>query len=215
MIHFSDSGAPWEKNHMEALFSGARHKGIYSLALSQNRSRSAFIVEFLMSDDKIPMKFMIDSGKMIFPGLFDSLGSGWLWLFKESATGALKKDCESGEGYKFYSYLDGSISGPVAHTSIHLGGDVSYPQYFISVEQHTKLMRIPIVGLSKSHDEKYPNFMGSLKKQGLINEIAFSLLNNPEDVRRFLPEFDSPELERADHRRSGLESYRGSGGRQN
>lgn len=107
-----------------------------------------------------------------------------MWLFKESCTGALKTDCENGEGYKFYSYLDGSIAGPIAHTSIYLGEDKSDPQYFIAVEQHDKLVSIPIVGLSHSHDDKYPNFLGSLKKQGLIGEIAFSVLNNPIDVSK-------------------------------
>lgn len=55
-------------------------------------------------------------------------------------------------------------------------------------------MHIPIVGLSSTHDDKYPNFLGGLKKQGLISEIAFSLLNNPVDVIDFLMWLDSLEL---------------------
>jgi hypothetical protein len=58
---------------------------------------------------------------------FDFLGSGWLWINREDCTGDLEKDCNNGEGSKFYSYYDGSISGPVAHTSITLGEDVSDP----------------------------------------------------------------------------------------
>ena len=34
MIHFSDSGAPWELSHKQELFPSAPHKGIYTLALS-------------------------------------------------------------------------------------------------------------------------------------------------------------------------------------
>lgn len=80
------------------------------------------------------------------------LGSGWLWIFDSDCKGELKKDCEKGQGYKFYSYYDGSIAGPIASTSITLGSDVSKPQYMIVVEQHTELMNRPILGLSKSHD---------------------------------------------------------------
>lgn len=53
----------------------------------------------------------------------------------------------------------------------------------IVVKQHSSLMQTPILGLSKSLDPDYPNFMESLKEQGLVDEIAFSLLNNPIDVR--------------------------------
>jgi hypothetical protein len=55
------------------------------------------------------------------------LGSGWLWFFKEDCQGELKKDCDAAEGYKNYSYYDGSISGPVATTSVILDGIVSNP----------------------------------------------------------------------------------------
>ena len=39
-----------------------------------------------------------------------------------------------------------------------------------------------IVGLSISHDSTYNNFMGTLKENGVIDEIAFSLFRNPITV---------------------------------
>ena len=78
---------------------------------------------------------MIDTGKNSLTRVFlIILGSGWLWVFKDDCQGALKADCDNGQGYKFYSYYDGSIAGPIANTSISLGNDVSKPQYFIVVE---------------------------------------------------------------------------------
>ena len=42
-----------------------------------------------------------------------------------------------------------------------------------------------IVGLSTSHDSVYDNFMGTLKKNNVIDEVAFSLLRNPVTVRKY------------------------------
>lgn len=68
MIHYSNSGASWEKSYkksfVEELFPSPAHKGVFALALSQSRNRTAFMAELIMSSDKIPMKFMIDSGRL-------------------------------------------------------------------------------------------------------------------------------------------------------
>lgn len=55
---------------------------------------------------------------------------------------------------------------------------------FLVVDSYTTLMNKRILGLSNSGIGSHTNFMQGLKKNGLISEIAFSFLKNPNTVKK-------------------------------
>ena len=109
-----------------------------------------------------------------------------MWIKSDDCDkGSLKDECKGATGQVYYSYYDGSISGPVMKTTVWFDKVKSVDNYILVAKTRTSLMDNRIVGLSHTHSE-YPNFMGSLKKNGIIDEIAFSLFYNPLSVIFFL-----------------------------
>ena len=95
---------------------------------------------------------------------------------------------EAGEEV-YYSYYDGSISGPVAKINIWLDDNTkSEGHHLIIATKRTDLMTKRILGLSQSHSD-YSNFMGTLKENKFIDEIAFSVYHNPEVTQNQINKF--------------------------
>lgn len=105
-----------------------------------------------------------------------------MWIKGDDCnSGSLQRECKMAKGNVYYSYYDGNISGPVMNTTVWFDKVKSTDHFVLVAKSRTSLMDHRIVGLSESHSE-YPNFMGSLKKNKIIDEIAFSLFYNPLTV---------------------------------
>jgi hypothetical protein len=85
-------------------------------------------------------------------------------------------DCRLASQPQSLGYLDGVISGKIAHTSVWLNaGSVESKNHdVVVIDQKTKLMTYGIVGLSKGYDNE-PTFLGILKSNKLIPEEAFAI----------------------------------------
>lgn len=107
-----------------------------------------------------------------------------MWIFSEDCnSGSLQDECKSARGNVLYSYYDGNISGPVMDTTVWFENLKSPNHHVLVAKTRTDLMSNRILGLSHTHSH-YSNFLGSLKKNKIIDEIAFSLFYNPLTVNK-------------------------------
>jgi hypothetical protein len=111
------------------------------------------------------------------------LGSGWLWIYKTDCKGTLKNYCDQASETITYSYYDGTINGVIGKSPIKFNNVESPDHHYIIVDSFTELMNHRILGLSHTHSN-YQNFLGQLKENKLIDEIAFSLFRNPINVNQ-------------------------------
>jgi len=145
------------------------HDGVHRFPLDAERYHVVFVIDLKLGKEGKEVEFMIDTG------------SAWMWVLTEDCETVLKEDCYNKKDRVTYSYLDGTVQGNVISTSVHIDDKVSNGHNMILVDTRTRLMSHRILGLTHTHDSRYPNFLETLKSNGLIDEIAFGVYQNPSN----------------------------------
>ena len=124
-------------------------------------------------------------------------GSPWIYIMDYDCgdSGALKADCEKASVPGTYSYLDGSVTGRIGTISLWLNGDTieSIGHSFLVAEEYTDIMKTGLVGLSKGYGSE-KTFLSTLKNNGLINEVSFSISSFNDKLELILGGIDRSKI---------------------
>lgn len=156
---------------------GSFHHLHYDLMMARNRDRTLFVATLYFSKHKIPVDVVLDTGSSV------------LWIFKKSC---LDNRSRQVCGHKLedssYEYLDGAIQGEIVSTDVFLNDAISNANCFVFLtEIYDKMMDEPILGLGP-RTSQYPTFLETMKTNGLIPSLVFSL-----DIRNRKVKFGPPD----------------------
>ena len=174
----------------------ANHKESKGVAFSH---RAALIEQGLFTDEEnvyLLTNLSMGAGKQKVKVAIDT-GSPWIYIMDYDCgdSGALKFECDRADVPGTYSYLDGSVVGRIGTISLWLNNDSieSIGHSFLVAEEYTDIMKTGLVGLSKGYGSE-KTFLSTLKKNGLIHEISFSISSYDDKLELILGGIDRSKI---------------------
>ena len=142
-------------------------QSLLNMNLFNDEKDMYMMVTVHLGNDKKPVDIVIDTG------------SSAMWIDENdcgSDQNGLFGDCSSGTEPNTLAYLDGEVNGVYARTSVWLDNDKieSVNHQFTVAHTKTKLMTFGIIGMARGYN-RAETFLGTLKKNGLIDIQAFAI----------------------------------------
>lgn len=175
------------ENHKESKGVVSSHRAaLISQGLFTDQDNVYLLLNLSMGAEKEKVKVAIDTG------------SPWIYIMDYDCgdSGALKLECDRANVPGTYSYLDGSVVGRIGTISLWLNNDSieSIGHSFLVAEEYTDIMKTGLVGLSKGYGSE-KTFLSTLKKNGLINEISFSISSFEDKLELILGGIDRSKIQ--------------------
>lgn len=140
------------------------HKQHVDLMVAPNKDMSLFYITVMISDHKVPVNVMLDTGSSV------------LWVFESSCLNVFRTQfCGVEQGPIDYGYLDGSLSGNMIKTNVYLTDSIFSKDSFVMLTTRSdEQVKEPMLGLAES-TTGYATFIDKLKENGIITEREYSI----------------------------------------